>query len=369
MKLLIADDDLTSRTMLGAISRKWGYQPEIAEDGEIAWMKLQEEDAPLLLLIDWEMPRLDGVGLCKRIREVENNNPPFIILLTSRSETVDVVAGLEAGANDYIVKPFANAELKARLSVGQRMLELQGALNKAQGILTFERETIENIILKMRASKPFESTRLRTLDIPVEKTSGDVLLSAYAPDKTRHIMLGDFTGHGLMAAMGGPMVYDIFHAMSAKGFALHDIAVEINEQLLQKMPTGLFLGAVFIEQSADRRFVSLWNCGMSDVLVYRDAKLLQRVKSSLLALGIIKQDFGLPLVINVESDDRVYAYSDGITELLNMDGQEFGQEKLERTISELLASHSEIEFLSHTVNEFSGESVQLDDITLLELSC
>lgn len=369
MKLLIADDDLTSRTMLAAVVGKWGYQSLAVEDGEEAWQILQEPDAPLLLLIDWEMPRLDGLGLCQRIREVSNNNPPFIILLTSRSETDDVVAGLESGANDYIVKPFAHAELKARLQVGQRMLELQNQLKKTQEVLTFERETIENIILKMRAAKSFETTQLRILDAPVEKTSGDVLLSASRPDKTRHVLMGDFTGHGLMAAVGGPIVYDVFYTMTAKGLAIEDIATEINRQLLEKMPTGLFLGAIFIELSPDSRSLSLWNCGMSDILIYRNAELWQKVSSSLLALGIIKQDFDSPVNIKVESGDRVYAYSDGITEVINTDEEEFGQDRFEQLICELLDTNAEIDFLSDTVNRFRGEAEQFDDITLVELTC
>ena len=369
MKLLIADDDLTSRTMLAAISKKWGYESIVVEDGEFAWQVLQESDAPSLLLIDWEMPRLDGLGLCQRIRQQASNTPPFIILLTSRSKTDDVVAGLEAGANDYIIKPFANAELKARLQVGQRMLELQKQLKKTQDVLTFERETIENIILKMRASKPFETTGLRILDAPVEKTSGDVLLSAFKPDKTRHVLMGDFTGHGLMAAVGGPIVYDVFYTMTAKGLAIHDIATEINRQLLEKMPTGLFLGAIFIELSPDSRSLSLWNCGMSDILIYRNFELWQKISSSMLALGIIKQEFESVFSFEVEAGDRVYAYSDGITEVINTDEEEFGQDRFEQTICELLDTHAEIDFLSDTVNQFRGEAEQFDDITLVELTC
>jgi CheY-like chemotaxis protein len=351
MKLLIADDDLTSRIMLAAITKKWGYEPMVAEDGEQAWQVLQESDAPSLLLIDWEMPKLDGLGLCQRIRQQASNNPPFIILLTSRSETHDVVAGLEAGANDYIIKPFANAELKARLQVGQRMLELQNQLKKTQDVLTFERETIENIILKMRASKPFETTGLSK------------------PDKTRHVLMGDFTGHGLMAAVGGPIVYDVFYTMTAKGLAIHDIATEINRQLLEKMPTGLFLGAIFIELSPDSRSLSLCNCGMSDILIYRNFELWQKVSSSMLALGIIKQEFESVVTFEVEAGDRVYAYSDGITEVINTDEEEFGQDRFEQTICELLDTHAEIDFLSDTVNHFRGEAEQFDDITLVELTC
>ncbi|MCG8427854.1 MAG: EAL domain-containing protein, partial [Chromatiales bacterium] len=132
MKLLIAEDALTSRTMLVALTRKWGFEPVGVGDGEEAWKTLQSEEPPRLLLIDWEMPKLNGMALCQRIRQTKTNDPPFIIMLTSRNETHDIVEGLEAGANEYITKPFENAELLARLRVGQRVLNLQTERIKAE---------------------------------------------------------------------------------------------------------------------------------------------------------------------------------------------------------------------------------------------
>ena len=369
MQILIADDDLTSRSMLVAISKKWGYTPIVAEDGEAAWQILQENEAPLLLLIDWEMPKLNGLDLCRRIRLELKNVIPFIILLTARSGTDDVVAGLEAGANDYIAKPFASAELQARLQVGKRMLELQAELNKTKNVLTYEREVIENIILKMREATPFDETQLRTLEIPVENISGDVLLSAFKPDGTRHIMLGDFTGHGLTAAIAGPAVNDIFYSMTKKNQSLLSIANEINQQLIAKLPTGLFLGAIFIELNPDKSNLTIWNCGMSDVLIYRKFSLWKTIKSSLLALGIIKQEFISAAKLKVEPCDRVYAYSDGITETINSSKEEFGSDRLNQAIHELLLNDEDINFLNQKANQFRGDMEQLDDITLLELSC
>jgi len=368
MKVLIAEDSLTARTVLEHVTRKWGYDPVVAEDGEEAWELYQETEVDLLL-IDWEMPRLNGLDLCRRIREIDTNTPPFIILLTGRSETKDIVSALDAGANDYIVKPFINEELQARIQAGQRILDLQNKLKKTQDLMAYEKEVIENIILKMRFSKPFEAINLRQLDKPVEKTSGDIVLSAFTPDKKRYILMGDFTGHGLMAAVGGPIVYDIFYTMVSKGIALLEIAREINQQLLDKMPTGLFLGAIFIELSADNRSLTLWNCGMSDVLIYRQDLLTQRISSSTLALGIIKQDFNCAVKIDVEKGDKVYAYSDGITEIINTEEEEFGQDRFEKTIVDMLSDGKEIDYLLDTVNQFRGEAKQFDDVTLVELTC
>lgn len=138
MKLLIAEDDSTSRTMLAAIAGKWGYEPIAVEDGEAAWTILLADDPPRLLLLDWEMPVLDGLKLCQRIRQQETNDHPYIILLTARSDTTDIVNGLHAGSNDYIAKPFENTELQARLQVGQRMLKLQTELNQVRENLAYQ---------------------------------------------------------------------------------------------------------------------------------------------------------------------------------------------------------------------------------------
>ncbi len=133
MKILIAEDDITSKAMLEVVTRKWGYEPICVADGESALEIMQQDDHPLLLLFDWEMPNLSGVELCRKIRAQEKDDPAFIILLTSRTSTEDIVTGLEAGANEYIAKPFDHAELQARLQVGKRMLDLQYERQRAEG--------------------------------------------------------------------------------------------------------------------------------------------------------------------------------------------------------------------------------------------
>ncbi len=368
MKLLIAEDDLTTRTMLLAVTKKWGYEITAVDDGQKAWDILQQDDAPSLLLIDWEMPAMNGLELCRLIRHKILDNPPFIIILTARQETDDIVTGLQAGANDCIAKPFANAELHARLQVGQRMLELQHELTRMQEVLTHERSVIEDIILKMRASKPFTSTGLRLLDKPVEKTSGDILLSALKPDGTQHIMLGDFTGHGLMAAIGGPVVNDIFYSMTAKNLDMQDIATEINRQLTIKLPTSLFMGSIFFELNPQRTAIKVWNCGMSDILVFKQANFDHAISSSLLALGIVEQEFNQAQRLNYTHQQRIYAFSDGITEAINERKEEFGQDRLIQSITEMINHNAPIEYLTDQVLSFCNGMEQLDDMTLVELS-
>jgi diguanylate cyclase (GGDEF)-like protein len=135
MKIFLAEDDLVSRSILTAILRKWGFDPVAAADGDAAWEILQKPAAPRLLLLDWNMPGLDGLQVCRRVREIALRNPPYVILLTARDEKCDIVQGLEAGANDYVAKPYDKDELLARIRVGQRMLELQANLMEARDAL------------------------------------------------------------------------------------------------------------------------------------------------------------------------------------------------------------------------------------------
>jgi len=129
MKILIAEDDPVSRRLLQNALEKFGYEVVATSDGTEALTVLQSDDAPALAVLDWMMPELDGVEICRRVREIPTSTPPYLILLTARNERGDVVAGLDAGANDYLTKPFDLAELRARVQVGAQVLDLQKNLS------------------------------------------------------------------------------------------------------------------------------------------------------------------------------------------------------------------------------------------------
>ncbi len=128
MKILIAEDDPTSRKVLETLLIKWGYEVVIACDGNQAWQELQCEDSPKLAILDWMMPGIEGVEVCRKAREAESTKTTYIILITAKGSKEDIVEGLQAGADDYLSKPINSKELRARLQVGIRILELQKTL-------------------------------------------------------------------------------------------------------------------------------------------------------------------------------------------------------------------------------------------------
>ncbi len=157
MKILIAEDDLTSRSVLMSVLKKWNFDVISTCDGDEAWNTMQNEDAPQLVVIDWEMPGMNGDELCKRLRGQERKRPLYLILLTSRDKTDDIVHGFEAGADDYIAKPFNNAELKARVDAGRRSLNFQTEIRRyAEEMETLARD---------RAVQLAHSDRMATLGI------------------------------------------------------------------------------------------------------------------------------------------------------------------------------------------------------------
>lgn len=128
MRILIAEDDLTSRILLDAVLKKAGHEVVQAVDGLEALRVLEGPDAPKLAILDWMMPKMDGLDIVRALRADERTNPPYLIMLTTKTEKADIIEGLNAGANDYLSKPFDPGELKARIEVGRRMIELQEKL-------------------------------------------------------------------------------------------------------------------------------------------------------------------------------------------------------------------------------------------------
>jgi DNA-binding response OmpR family regulator len=142
MKVLIADDDAGMRLLLTNLLTNWGYSVTAASDGRAAIDLLSEHGDISIVILDWMMPEIDGIEICRRYRDASMARPLYIILLTGKSEKADLVTGLDAGADDYLVKPFNVGELSARLRVGRRIVDLQ--LELAARVVELETALAQN---------------------------------------------------------------------------------------------------------------------------------------------------------------------------------------------------------------------------------
>lgn len=133
MRILIAEDDPSYRRLLEEKLTTWGYDVVVTENGDAALKILQSEDPPRLAMLDWIMPGMEGVEVCRKVREEMKDPYTYIILLTSQQRDEDLVVGIEAGVDDYITKPFKHNELQLRLRAGRRIIELQNELIAARG--------------------------------------------------------------------------------------------------------------------------------------------------------------------------------------------------------------------------------------------
>jgi DNA-binding response OmpR family regulator len=148
LRILVAEDDPVSEQLLSAFLRKWEHEPVVCRTGPEAWEALQRPDAPRMAILDWMMPELEGPEIVRRLRgrEADTPEPTYVILLTALDGAADVVAGFEAGADDYVTKPFNKDELRARVQVGVRMLDLRRHL--AERVRELERALAQNRTLR-----------------------------------------------------------------------------------------------------------------------------------------------------------------------------------------------------------------------------
>ena len=185
-RVLVAEDDAMFRRILQSWLETWGYRVTLTEDGAQAWKALQQEPPPQLLILDWMMPKTDGVELCRKVREQNRSPYQYILLATSKDGKQDLVKGLEAGADDYLTKPFDKSELRARLKACNRILTLQDSQIQAQEQLLFQAThdlltgvwsrgaILETLRRELeRAARSKTATGLLMLDIDHFKTIND----------------------------------------------------------------------------------------------------------------------------------------------------------------------------------------------------
>ncbi len=369
-KILIVDDIDTNRKLIKKMvdMLKIGISVE-AVDGQDAINKFETEN-PDLILMDINMPVMDGFQSAASIKALSGSNYVPVIFVTALSSESSLGYALAAGGDDFISKPINIEILESKIKAHLRIRKLNQQLNIQNKQLSHEQELIEYFFESALNKSYLNEDVIKYHMSSMSTFNGDLLLVKRSPNGGMYVLMGDFTGHGLTAAMGTLPVAMIFFKMAEKGINVSDIAAELNHQLNELMPTGMFFAASIIEINARCDVMTVWMGGVPETyLLGKLGGLKASIKSKHMPLGILKKDqFNSEVdIYNIEKGDKAYLYSDGIIEAQNTKGDMFGNARLKKIIENNKVNRfdkilSELEMFVSTGN-------QTDDITLLEITC
>ncbi|MDH5369295.1 MAG: SpoIIE family protein phosphatase [Gammaproteobacteria bacterium] len=376
-KILIVDDILTNRFLLSQMLVALGdFEVVEAVNGKEA-ITLFEETHPDLILMDVNMPVMDGYESATAIKKLCGNQYTPIIFVTALSSEASLANSLDSGGDDFISKPFSAEVLESKVNVHLRIRELNLQLNHKNKILTahneqlsHEKELIEHFFENALKQSFLDKDVIKYHMSSMSTFNGDVFLVKRAPQGGLYLVMGDFSGHGLTAAMGTLPVALIFFKMAEAGAAVGDIARELNFELNKLLPVGMFFAATLLELNSRGDVMTVWMGGVPELYcLSKKGDLKEVIHSKHMPLGILgDSEFSLATqVFDVEIEDKIYLYSDGIIEANNPQGEQFGDARLK----DILINEGDNRFdeVIIKLDQFTGEQNQNDDITLVELNC
>jgi two-component system, HptB-dependent secretion and biofilm response regulator len=375
MKALVADDELTGRLLLERVLRGEGCEVVSASNGCEAVERF-ERDVVELVVMDAQMPVMNGYDAARRIKELAGARFVPIIFVTGNDGDAELVRCLESGGDDFIAKPFSPTVLRARVRALQRQRLLHAALRQHNEELAehrrnliHEQQVAQRLFEKIVRSGDLDAGNIRYLVSSMSIFNGDLVLAARRPEGGQHVLVGDFTGHGLAASIGAIPVARIFESMTSRGFPLVRVLSEINQRLREVLPTGVFFAAAALELDHQTGGLSIWNGGIPDVLIRGREGIRRVVASRHLPLGIVSDAaLGLDLeLFDLEPGDRIFMYTDGLVETENQAGERFGEERLRGYIDAAGEARRVMPEIDAALRAFQGDWLQSDDITLLEI--
>lgn len=369
MRILVADDSATDRLIMETLLKRQGHEVIAVKDGLEAVQRF-ETSAPDLVLMDVMMPELDGIAAARRMRELAGSHVVPIIFLTSLNDARDLAACLEAGGDDFLSKPYNPVILQAKIKAFSRLRRLHTEVQKQREYLVAEQQAAKGIFDRITNRGALDAPNIRYLMSPMAIFNGDVVLAAQQPGGDMLVILGDFTGHGLPAAIGIMPLAEIFYGMVAKSFSLEAVLREVNSRMKSVLPPSVFCCATALQLNYRNRHVEIWGGGLPDGLVFhRHNGEVTRVPSRHLPLGVLHPDrFRYdPQILEMHPGMALYLWSDGISETSNPQGEMYGEQRLfglfERPDPPLdMFSH-----ITHQLRNFSQQGSQSDDYSLVEI--
>jgi CheY-like chemotaxis protein len=375
LTILIAEDSAADRMLLSSIVRRQGHQVLTAANGAEA-VEVFRLQRPQLVLMDAMMPVMDGFEAAQQIKALAGENLVPIIFLTSLSESEALARCLEVGGDDFLAKPYNQVILAAKIKAMDRLRRLQATvlqqrdqIARHHDYLLNEQRVAKAVFDKVAHSGCLNAPNIRYLQSPYALFNGDLLLAAFTPAGDMHVLLGDFTGHGLPAAVGAMPLAEVFYGMTAKGYGLAETLREMNAKLKRILPVDMFCCATLLCLSFQRRSVEVWNGGMPDGYLHNIASgertpLIARH----LPLGVLSpQTFDdRTEVFPMALGDRVFLLSDGVIDTCDANEQLFGVQRLQRVFAANSQPDALFEDIQQALRDFGGEA--RDDVSMVEVS-
>lgn len=373
--ILIADDSASDRLLLSTIVGRQGHRVLSAANGLEA-VAIFNVERPHLILMDAMMPLMDGFEAARRIKAMAGESLVPIIFLTSLTESEALARCLDAGGDDFLSKPYNPSVLAAKINAMNRLRILQATVLQQRDLIATHHEYLLNeqrvakaVFDQVAHSGCLGASNIRYLQSPYALFNGDLMLAAYTPAGQMHVLLGDFTGHGLPAAVGAMPLAEVFYGMTAKGFGLVEILREMNAKLKRILPIDMFCCATLLCVNSEQRQVEVWSGGLPDGYLLRgvegDAVPLV---SRHLPLGVLSVEaFEVRAdVYPVTPGDRIFLLSDGVLDTSDSRDQRFGVQRLHDVLA---ANHQPsllIQEILQALNDFGGKA--RDDVSLLEIT-
>lgn len=376
LTILVADDAESDLLILSTILTRVGHRVIEAQDGFQA-VELYQKYQPDIVILDVVMPKRDGFETAKIIKEMAGTEFVPIIFLTSLTDTTSLVKGLDAGGDDFLSKPYNRIVLNSKINALNRLRNLQKTVVQQKDVIQKHNERLmhdqmvaKTVFDKIAHIGGLDTENVRYFLSPLAIFNGDIVVASCRPNGNMVVLLGDFTGHGLSAAIGAMPLASTFYAMIPKGFGISDILFELNRKLKSILPVSNFCCAIIVEINFRKKELYYWNGGIPDAVVFSPStKELRKLESSHLPLGIVDNRHLKTKTekIKLSSGDRVFLWTDGVHEVTNSQGAMFGEQALWDIFRDYNAEENIFDEILKGVNEFSCEE-KTDDISLIEIA-
>ncbi|MDG1471325.1 MAG: SpoIIE family protein phosphatase [Ascidiaceihabitans sp.] len=393
-RVLIVDDCRLQREILSSSVKHWGYEVSEADSGDVA-LELCKSDPPDIVLSDWMMPKMNGLEFCDAFRNLPGDHYGYFILLTSKSEKDEVAQGLQAGADDFLSKPVNAHELRARISAGERILDMQRELTEKNRIISqtlqelqrvydsldsdlIEAKKLQQSLIRER-KKSFDTGELSLLLRSSGHVGGDLVGFYPAGDGHLGLYAIDVSGHGISSALMTARLAGYLSASAPdQNVALErlddgtyrslppDQVIEtLNDLVLDEMETEHYFTLLLADVDLKTGKMVLGQAGHPHPAVQRSDGSVEQTGTGGFPVGLMYGISFESFEIQLNPGDRIALLSDGVTECPNLDGDMLEEDGLAKMMTELrdIKGPAFFEALMWNLSSFAGTDDFPDDVS------